>query len=47
VKAICSKIGGTTYINPIGGTALYDKTDFEEEGIQLFFLKQTISFTRN
>lgn len=39
VKAICSKIGGTTYINPIGGTTLYDKIDFEKEGIQLFFLK--------
>ena len=39
VLAICKKRGATTYINPIGGVELYDKTIFLKEGVQLYFLK--------
>ena len=36
---ICKKLGATTYINSIGGQALYSKEDFNEAGITLKFLK--------
>ena len=35
---ICKVLGADTYINPCGGRALYDHSDFEKEGIKLFFL---------
>ncbi|GAB3700985.1 WbqC family protein [Spirosoma flavus] len=36
---ICRQTGATQYINPIGGTELYDKPTFAEAGIQLNFIK--------
>ena len=34
---ICSRLGGTTYINPIGGRHLYNRGTFAEHGIDLRF----------
>ncbi len=39
VLAICRKLQADTYINPEGGKALYQKQDFAQEGIQLYFLE--------
>ncbi|MCI9173908.1 MAG: WbqC family protein [Lachnospiraceae bacterium] len=39
VLAICRKLQADTYINPIGGKALYQKQEFEQQGIQLHFLE--------
>ncbi|MDO4983871.1 MAG: WbqC family protein, partial [Eubacteriales bacterium] len=36
---ICSRLGADTYINAIGGRALYHAEDFEKRGMQLYFLK--------
>jgi len=36
---ICSQLKADHYINPIGGTNLYDKKEFEKYGIKLSFLK--------
>lgn len=38
ILAICEKLGATVYINPIGGTELYDKKLFLDKDIELFFL---------
>ena len=37
VIAICKALAATDYINPIGGTALYNKQSFSDEGINLHF----------
>ncbi len=39
VVEICKSLKAETYINPIGGTGLYNKDDFKKEGIDLYFLK--------
>lgn len=39
VLDICERLGATTYINPIGGTALYDPGAFARRGIALRFLR--------
>lgn len=39
VLAICHKLQADTYINPIGGKALYQKQEFERQGIRLHFLE--------
>ena len=39
VQAICNSLHGTIYVNPIGGINLYDKDDFKEKGIDLYFLQ--------
>lgn len=39
ILAICQQEGADHYINPIGGTELYDKTVFEKSDIQLNFIK--------
>ncbi|MFN6038678.1 MAG: WbqC family protein [Bacteroidota bacterium] len=39
VKAICKACKADIYINAIGGTELYDRSDFKSGGIELFFLK--------
>jgi len=39
VIEICKARKATKYINPIGGVALYDKVEFQKEGIDLSFLK--------
>lgn len=33
---ICGELGATTYINPPGGRALFDPSDFERHGTQLY-----------
>ena len=40
---ICNKENATHYINPIGGMELYDKSQFEKEGIKLNFIKSIAS----
>lgn len=35
---ICKRLGADTYINPCGGRTLYHHLDFEQEGMELFFL---------
>jgi hypothetical protein len=39
VHAICKALGADNYINPIGGTELYSKEDFNNKGLGLFFLQ--------
>lgn len=39
VLDICRVCGASTYINPIGGTGLYDKETFAKHGIELKFHK--------
>lgn len=39
VIAICKARNTTDYINPIGGVKLYERNDFQREGINLHFLK--------
>ena len=39
---ICLKEQATHYINPPGGEALYDSSDFEKENVQLHFLQPRI-----
>jgi hypothetical protein len=36
---ICKKEKADIYINPIGGKELYDKADFKQAGLDLFFLR--------
>jgi hypothetical protein len=36
---ICSLLKAETYINPIGGTELYNRETFKNLGIELFFLR--------
>jgi len=39
VLALCRASGADLYLNPIGGTELYDKATFRREGIELKFLR--------
>lgn len=39
VIKICRDLGAETYINPIGGTEMYSKEDFAENGLEIFFLQ--------
>lgn len=43
VKHICHLLGADTYYNAIGGQELYDKNDFKEDGIDLYFVKTELS----
>ncbi len=36
---ICSQLGADSYLNPVGGKALFDTTRFKERGIELNFLR--------
>lgn len=38
VLDICKRLGATRYINAIGGQHLYSRSDFADNGIELFFL---------
>jgi hypothetical protein len=38
VLDICKRLGATTYLNAIGGKELYSKGEFEQNGINLYFL---------
>ena len=42
VLAICKEMNASTYINPISGAHLYEKSFFESKGIQLEFLKPVV-----
>ena len=35
---ICKALGGNEYINPIGGVEIFDRSEFEEMGINLKFI---------
>ena len=39
VLSICKAMGASTYINPVGGTHLYSKKDFIDQGVNLRFLR--------
>ena len=39
VIGICKALGGDEYINPIGGLDLYNRADFEDQGLKLTFLR--------
>lgn len=39
VLAFCSALGAKTYVNPIGGTELYEREAFAAKGVELKFLK--------
>jgi len=39
VLALCRELGCQTYLNAIGGTALYNGTEFSAQGIDLRFLR--------
>jgi hypothetical protein len=39
VIAMCEVLGAETYVNPIGGTALYHQACFAEHGLELAFLQ--------
>ncbi|MBX7131456.1 MAG: WbqC family protein [Fimbriimonadaceae bacterium] len=39
VLALCHAVGGTTYVNSIGGVDLYSKDVFRQEGVDLRFLR--------
>jgi len=36
---ICKRLKATTYINAVGGQYLYDKNEFADNGIELYFLR--------
>jgi len=40
---ICIQESATRYINPIGGTELYDKNSFNKNGIDLLFIKSLLT----
>lgn len=42
LKEICFKNQTDIYINPIGGQELYDKVDFKNAGLELFYLKSNL-----
>jgi len=45
---ICEQEGATTYINPIGGMALYESDDFSSRSMDLFFLDPVVlDYTKN
>lgn len=39
VLAFCKKMGANTYINTLGGIELYEKSEFDSNGIKLKFIK--------
>jgi len=39
VIALCRAVGASTYVNPVGGTALYSHEVFRDYGLELRFLK--------
>lgn len=41
VLALCEAVGASTYLNTIGGMALYAKEDFLSNGIELKFIRPT------
>jgi hypothetical protein len=43
VKHICQLLGADTYYNAIGGQELYDKNDFNADGIDLYFVQTNLT----
>lgn len=43
VKHICQLLGADAYYNAIGGQELYDKDDFKEDGIDLYFVQTNLT----
>lgn len=43
VKHICHLLGADTYYNAIGGQELYDKNDFNADGIDLYFVQTNLT----
>lgn len=42
VLAICKALGATCYVNPTGGTDLYQQDAFARQGVELRFLRSTL-----
>lgn len=42
VLDICQTLGAKTYVNPIGGVELYDKTNFRAQGVELLFMRSGV-----
>jgi len=42
VLDICRRVEADTYINPIGGTSLYDERHFKDAGVQLSFIRTDV-----
>lgn len=42
VLDVCTALGGTRYLNPIGGTQLYAQAPFRERGLALEFLRSEV-----
>jgi hypothetical protein len=40
--AICSRLGSTSYVNPAGGSALFDPADFKTIGVELLFARTKV-----
>ena len=48
VMEICKKLGGSIYINPVGGMELYEKEEFSQQNIDLYFHKmRAIAYPQN
>lgn len=45
VLEICAQLGADEYINPIGGVELYNKVEFNQNGVELKFLKANDNIT--
>ena len=43
VLEICRRVGASQYVNPIGGTQLYQSFEFARQAIKLSFLQTSIS----
>ncbi|MFW6046621.1 MAG: WbqC family protein [Candidatus Woesearchaeota archaeon] len=43
LKEICKLNKASNYVNPIGGQKIYNKEDFQKEGIKLQFIKPNIT----
>ncbi len=41
ILSICEQLGAREYVNPIGGSELYQKEIFDAQGTTLYFLKST------
>ncbi|MCZ4280508.1 WbqC family protein [Kiloniella laminariae] len=39
VLALCKELGAATYFNPVGGQELYSRKAFQEQDLELYFLK--------
>ena len=43
VKKICNELGAEKYVNAINGVSLYDKVDFENDNIEIKFIKSNLA----